>query len=64
MDAEIDTFNKHMVGVQGGNIVVLMPPHGPMTKQEAMVFAAWLVTLADTTSNSRRFWPLFSPDRG
>jgi hypothetical protein len=47
MDAEIDTFNKHMVGVQGGNIVVLMPPHGPMTKQEAMVFAAWLVTLAD-----------------
>lgn len=43
----MDTFNKHMVGVQGDNIVIMMPPRGPMSKHEAMVFAAWIVTLAD-----------------
>jgi hypothetical protein len=47
MDSEIDTFNKHMVGVQGDNIVIMMLPRGPMSKADALVFAAWIVTLAD-----------------
>lgn len=43
----MDTFNKHMVGVQGDNIVIMNPPREPMSKADALVFAAWIVTLAD-----------------
>lgn len=43
----MDTFNKHMVGVQGENIVIMNPPRGPISKADALVFAAWIVTLAD-----------------
>jgi hypothetical protein len=43
----MDTFNKHMVGVQGNNILIMNPPRGPMSKEEALIFAAWIVTLAD-----------------
>jgi hypothetical protein len=43
---KMDTFNKHMVGVQGDNILIMMPPRGPMSREEALVFAAWIVTLA------------------
>lgn len=43
---EIDTDNQFMVGSQGTNIIVLRPP-SVMTKEQAVRFAAWLVTLAD-----------------
>lgn len=43
----MDTFNKHMVGVSGDGIMIMMPPRGAMTMEEALVLAAWLVTLAD-----------------
>lgn len=43
----MDTFNKHMVGLQCGNIVILMPPREPMSKQDALMFAAWIVAMAD-----------------
>lgn len=43
----MDTFNKFMVGSQGsGGIVILRPPTMPLTKEEALIFAAWIVTLA------------------
>lgn len=42
----IDTLNKFMVGVQGENINILMPPRGPISKQDALLLAAWIVTLA------------------
>lgn len=38
--------NSQMVGVRDGKIVVLFPRR-EMTKDEAMIHAAWLVTLAD-----------------
>lgn len=44
---EIDTSNKFMVGVQGDNIVIMLPPPGRITKRDALVFAAWIATLAD-----------------
>lgn len=44
---EIDTANKFMVGVQGNNIVIMMPPPGRISKRDALVFAAWIATLAD-----------------
>lgn len=43
----MDTFNKHMVGVQGENIVIMNPPRGPISKADALTFAAWIVSLAD-----------------
>lgn len=43
----IDTMNKFMVGVQGDSIVMLRPPRGAISKKDALVFAAWIATLAD-----------------
>ena len=42
--------NIQMVGVQGDSILVMMPK-SKMTKQEALVHAAWLVALADSTDD-------------
>ena len=42
----LDVFNKQLVGWQAGDIFVMMPVQR-MTKQEALVHAAWLVALAD-----------------
>lgn len=40
-------FNKHGVGAQGdGKIVIARPPLEPMTKEEAVIFAAWLVSVS------------------
>jgi hypothetical protein len=44
---EMDTFNKYVVGVNGDKIVILAPPRGPISKEDALMFAAWIVTLAD-----------------
>lgn len=38
--------NRHLVGVQGGKVVMMMPPRSPMTKEEACGLAAWLVIMA------------------
>lgn len=42
----LDTSNSQMVGVQGDNILIMMPKQ-KMTKAEALVLAAWLLMLAD-----------------
>lgn len=42
----MEISNHHLVGVQGGGIVIMVPPC-KLTKDEALLFAAWLVTLAD-----------------
>lgn len=47
MSKEIDTTNRHVVGIQGDYIGMLIPPRGLMTTDEALTLAAWLVTLAD-----------------
>jgi len=44
---EIDeTTNKHFVGLQGDEIVVLRPPTR-LSRQDALLLAAWLVALAE-----------------
>lgn len=45
----MDTFNKHMVGMQAGKITILNPPRGQIDKEDALVFAAWIVAIADPT---------------
>jgi hypothetical protein len=52
---DMDTFNKHMVGVQGERIVIMMPPTGPISKREALMLAAWIVTLADDNADFTSF---------
>lgn len=40
------TDNKQLVGSRGDMVVVLNPPRGPLSKDDALMFAAWLVVLA------------------
>lgn len=47
MSTDIDTTNDHLVGLQGGRVVMLMPPLGPMDTDEALRLAAWIVAIAD-----------------
>jgi hypothetical protein len=42
----MDLANKHFVGLQGQNIVILNPP-SRLSKDDALLFAAWIVALAD-----------------
>ncbi len=47
MAEEIETLNRFGVALVGNRIGMLMPPSLPMTTDEALTLAAWLVTLAD-----------------
>ena len=47
MSEEIDTFNKFMVAGNAGGTIIMNPPRTPMTKQEALLLAAWLVAMND-----------------
>jgi hypothetical protein len=47
MSGEIDTTNDHLVGIQGGRVVVVMPPLRPMAYAEALRLAAWIVAIVD-----------------
>lgn len=46
MSTEIDVANYRLVTTKGKKVVVMVPPVEPMTKDEALSFAAWLVTMA------------------
>lgn len=35
--------NKFGVGAQAGGVRILMPPKGPISKEDAIELAAWLV---------------------
>lgn len=42
-----DIGNDQLVGIQGGERIVILNPKITMTKREALVHAAWLVAIAD-----------------
>lgn len=45
-----DVTNEHIVGSTifgDGSISIIRPPAGPITRKQALVFAAWIVTLAE-----------------
>lgn len=46
--AAIDPINAQGVGAQGGDVIVSFPEHR-MTPTQALLHAAWLVTIAETT---------------
>lgn len=43
---KIDTVNRHLVGVKGEHVVILNQPIGPLSREHALMLAAWLVTMA------------------
>jgi hypothetical protein len=40
-------MNEFLVSIHGDKIAILMPPRGPITKEQALRLAAYIVTLAD-----------------
>jgi hypothetical protein len=44
---EIETFNKFLVGASGRGLTIMNPPRGPMTTDDALLLAAYLVAMAD-----------------
>lgn len=43
-----DTMNVHLVSTGGDDrIFIVRPPSAPLTREQALLFAAWIVTLAD-----------------
>lgn len=51
---DIDMTNIHGVSVHAENIVVLAPSRR-MTYDEALVFAAWIVAIADHSDDHAEF---------
>jgi hypothetical protein len=45
-DTVIDTTNKFMVGAQRNFVAVGRPPTGLITKDEAVLLAAWLLAMS------------------
>lgn len=43
---DLDVSNKWMVGAAGPNVVILRPPTS-LSVDDALVFAAWIVALAE-----------------
>jgi hypothetical protein len=50
----VDIANKQAVGVNGSSIVIMFT-QPRMSKLDALVHAAWLVALADTSENYEDF---------
>lgn len=46
MTDDLDVTNKYLVAAAGPNIVILNPPRS-LSVDDAMVFAAWIVALAE-----------------
>jgi len=45
-DDPIDTGNWHMVGSRGGQVFIGLPPIAPMTIEQTLTLAAWLLVVA------------------
>ena len=52
----IDTTNKYLVGIRGGNVVVLLPPRPGegISKENALNLAAYLVSMAGASEEEFR----------
>ncbi len=46
----MDAFNKYMVGMAHNGLVIMNPPRAVMSTDEALMLAAWLVSMADPLS--------------
>lgn len=59
MAENIDTTNRYFVGAHtGGRVMITLPPLAPMSPDEALTLAAWLVAVADPIGD--RFEEIFT----
>jgi hypothetical protein len=58
---KIDTTNKHLVSSQGERIVIMLPPRGPIEKDDALTLAAWIVAIV---GDEERFREILSAVEG
>jgi hypothetical protein len=45
----IDTGNYFLITAQGENVLIMRPPMRPITREQALNMAAFLVAIADPT---------------
>ncbi len=43
----MDTMNEFAIGISGEHVRLLVPPPRELTKDRALLFAAWIVAVAD-----------------
>ncbi len=46
----MNLINRHLVSTSGGQIFIMNSPRAGMKPEEALVLAAWLVTMAQTAA--------------
>jgi len=49
------TLNRFAVGSKGDEVVILIPPKHPLSREEALVLAAYLVTVAEIITGPESF---------
>lgn len=54
IEETLDVTNYQAVGVTGSDMVVVLMPKMKMTREEALVQAAWLVAIADDKGQFQR----------
>ena len=47
----MDTLNKFAVGALDKSVVVLIPPQGPVSPDDALLLAAYLVAIAEPSAS-------------
>jgi len=55
----MDVSNQFMVGALGDKVVITLPPTRPLSKEEALTLAAWLVAIV-TGDPEHVFQPILS----
>ncbi len=55
----MDTLNKFLVGGSGDKIIVRILPSWPLSKEEALTLAAWLVAMS-TLDPEKDFQPILN----
>lgn len=48
-EIHVDTINEFLVGANGHGVVVMNPPRGPISKEQAIRLAAYLIALSGAT---------------
>jgi len=59
MNEQIETVNDYFVSEAGGRYVIGNPKRGPMTEEEAIRLAAWLVNMAGDLERFKKiYWEI------
>ncbi len=49
---KIDCTNKYLVGANATHVTLVIPPVGPLTFDDALLLAAWLVAIAEQQASN------------